>query len=169
MNLRLLSGSRRSVDRRGIASVPAVCRPRPIGRGAAAPCPTGVPVAAAVIPDISRKTLQGFVRSHTAPGAFLYTDTLASYEGLPNHTAVNRSIGQYVEGSAHTNGVESFWSLLKRAHLGTYHQFSRKHLHRYVNEFTCQHNIRGLDAKDQIALVMLALEGKRLRYKELVG
>ena len=68
----------------------------------------------------------------------------------------------------HTNGIESFWAMLKRAHKGTFHKISKKHLHRYVNEFTGRHNIRALDTLEQMAILARGLEQKRLRYKDLI-
>ena len=70
---------------------------------------------------------------------------------------------------AHTNGIESFWSLFKRGYYGTYHHMSRKHLRRYVKEFTGRHNIRSLDTLEQMAVLTKGMEGKRLRYRDLVA
>lgn len=70
---------------------------------------------------------------------------------------------------AHTNGVESFWALLKRGYCGTYHKVSEKHLERYVTEFAGRHNIRGIDTIDQMALLAKGMASKRLPYKELIG
>ena len=71
---------------------------------------------------------------HAAPESMVYTDGATAYRGRTNHEAVHHSVGEYVRGKAHTNGngVESFWSMLKRAHHGTFHRLSAKHLHRYV-------------------------------------
>lgn len=60
-------------------------------------------------------------------------------------------MGEYVRGQAHTNGVESFWSTLKRGYIGTYHKMSPKHLNRYVKEFEGCHNVRSQDTLDQMA------------------
>lgn len=90
-------------------------------------------VAARVIPDTNLSTLQGFVMRHAEPGATIYTDEASSYRGLPYwHHAVCHSEGEYVRGDIHVQGVESFWSVLKRAHKGTFHKISPKHLNRYV-------------------------------------
>ena len=70
---------------------------------------------------------------------------------------------------AHTNGVESFWSMLKRGLMGTYHQVSAKHLQRYVDEFSGRHNIRGLDTIDQMGALVRGMNGKRLRYRDLTA
>ncbi len=69
----------------------------------------------------------------------------------------------------HTNGIESFWSMLKRAHKGTFHKISKKHLHRYVNEFTGRHNIRSLDTLEQMAAILRGMDQKRLMYKDLIA
>ena len=85
------------------------------------------------------------------------------------HEAVKHSAREYVRGQAHTNGVESFWSMLKRGYVGTYHYMSEKHLQRYVNEFSGRHNVRDLDTVDQMASVAAGLVGRRLMYKNLIG
>ena len=69
----------------------------------------------------------------------------------------------------HTNSIESFWAMLKRAHKGVYHKMSPKHLNRYVTEFGGRHNARGLDTVDQMGLMARRLVGKRLRYKDLIA
>ena len=68
---------------------------------------------------------------------------------------------------AHTNGIESFWAMLKRGHHGTFHKMSVKHLHRYVNKFAGRHNIRDLDTIDQMALIAKGLIEKHLPYRQL--
>ena len=68
----------------------------------------------------------------------------------------------------HTNGVESFWSMLKRAHKGTFHRLSPKHLQRYVNEFAGRHNIWNRDTIDQMTAIVAGQVGKRLMYQELI-
>ena len=70
---------------------------------------------------------------------------------------------------AHTNGVESFWSMLKRAHKGTFHKMSPKHLDRYVQEFAGKHNIRDMNTAAQMAVVAGGLTGKRLMYSQLIA
>ena len=97
-------------------------------------------VRAEVVPDTTKASLHGFVASHAAPGATIYTDEGGGYQGLPfNHQTVCHGVGEYVSEMAHTNGIESFWSMLKRAHKGTFHKISPKHLQRYVNEFLLIH------------------------------
>ena len=125
-------------------------------------------VAARVVENTEKPTLQGFVGQHTAPGATVYTDESKSYEGMDfDHEAVNHSAGEYVRGMAHTNGIESFWSMLKRGYQGTFHHFSEKHLDRYVGEFAGRHNIREKDTEDQMGHLAKEMAGKRLRYHDL--
>ena len=70
---------------------------------------------------------------------------------------------------AHTNGLESHWALLKRGFVGVYHQMSRKHLWRYANEFSGRHNQRPLDTMYQMRLMAWSMDGKRLKYIDLIG
>ena len=86
-------------------------------------------VRAMVVKATDAKTLQSFVFAAALAGATVYTDDAAAYKGMPfDHHAVKHSVGEYVRGMAHTNGIESFWSMLKRAHKGVYHKISAKHL-----------------------------------------
>ena len=126
-------------------------------------------VSAAVVPSTDGPTLKPFVRSRIAQEADVYTDDHGSYRGLENHEAVAHSVGEYVKGKAHTNGIESFWSMLKRGYYGTYHRMSPKHLDRYVSEFAGRHNQRPLDTIDQMRRIALGLIGKRLRYDDLTA
>ena len=79
-------------------------------------------VRAAVVENTDADTLKGFVTASTTPDAIIYTDGDPGYVGLRHHEAVKHSIGEYVRGQAHTNGIESFWSMLKRGYYGTYHK-----------------------------------------------
>ena len=128
-------------------------------------------VSAQVIEGTDAKTLQGFVHNHTGDGATVYTDDARAYLGMKGvkHEAVRHSAGEYVRDMAHTNGIESFWSMLKRGYIGTYHKMSPQHLQRYVNEFTGRHNVRSLDTVDQMAGVVRGMSGKRLRYRDLTA
>lgn len=127
-------------------------------------------VAAKVVRHTDKPTLQGFVLRHAEQGAVIYTDEARAYEGLPfAHKAVTHSVGQFVNGMAHTNGIESFWSMLKRGYYGVYHKISPKHLGRYTAEFAGRHNARGLDTIDQMRLSVRGMEHKGLRYRELIS
>ncbi len=127
-------------------------------------------VKAQVVEKTDASTLQGFVHMNTEVDAQVYTDEARAYEGLNRpHEAVKHSVGEYVRDMAHTNGMESFWSMLKRGHDGTYHHFSAKHLDRYVTEFEGRHNNRPLDTADQMALMTQRGVGKHLPYADLIG
>jgi len=78
-------------------------------------------------------------------------------------------VSEYVKGEAHTNGMESFWSMLKRGYQGTYHKMSPKHVRRYVAEFAARHNARRLDTLRQMAALALGMIGRRLQYAELIA
>ena len=128
-------------------------------------------IRAQVIPETDRLTLRTFVRENVEEGAQLFSDEAAAYRGEWGfeHQAVKHSVGEYVDGHCHTNGVESFWSMLKRAHKGTFHKLSPKHLQRYVDEFAGRHNIRDFDTLEQMAAIAAALGGKRLPYAALIA
>ena len=82
--------------------------------------------------------------------------------------AVSHSTGEYARDQAHTNGMESFWSMMKRGYQGTYHKMSPKHLNRYVGEFEGRHNQRPLDTIEQMQVMVMQAEDKKLRYKDLI-
>ena len=126
-------------------------------------------VQARVVERTDKPTLHGFINEAAAPGAPIFTDEARAYLGLPNHASVKHSAGQYVDGQIHTNGVESFWSMLKRAHTGTFHKLSRKHLQRYVTEFSGRHNLRECDTATMMRNVIAGLVGKRLMYRDLIA
>ncbi len=127
-------------------------------------------VSAKVVERTDSETLQGFVKERAAPGATVYTDDAAAYKGIPyDHHSVRHSVGEYVRDMAHTNGIESFWSMLKRAHKGVYHKISPKHLQRYVDEFAGRHGVREQDTLDQMRSVVAGMVGKRLMYRDLVA
>ena len=102
-------------------------------------------VRALPVGNTSQEVLQSVVHSKVALQSTIYTDEARGYLRLKEHykhQAVAHSVGEYVRGKAHTNGIESFWALLKRGYYGTYHQFSKKHLARYVDEFCTRQNMR---------------------------
>ena len=127
-------------------------------------------VAARVVERTDADTLQGFVAEHAAPQARVFTDDASAYEGMPfDHETVTHSLSEYVRGDVHTNGIESLWSMMKRAHKGTFHKLSPKHLDRYVQEFAARHNLREQDTGEIIGSVTDGMAGKRLRYNELIA
>lgn len=126
-------------------------------------------VVARMVETADKTTLHGFIGRHVDPTATVYTDDALVYERLPYaHETVNHSVSQYVNGMASINGVESFWSLLKRGFHGTYHKMSPKHLDRYVQEFATRHNIRDADTIHQMCAVVRMMAKKRLRYRDLI-
>ena len=126
-------------------------------------------VSAKVVNDTTADTLQGFVHRNVKADSPVYTDEAKAYTTLPNHESVRHSLSEYVKGDVHVNGIESFWSMLKRAHKGTFHKLSPKHLDRYVQEFAGRHNLREQDTIDQLTAVRGGMEGKRLRYRTLIA
>ncbi len=127
-------------------------------------------VVAQVVEKTDARTLQGFVATHTAEGAQVYTDDAKAYKGMDRpHETVRHSVGEYVREQAHTNGLESFWAPMKRGYQGVYHKMSPKHLHRYVDEFSGRHNYRPKDTIDQMSNLVAQMAGKQLRYADLIA
>ena len=127
-------------------------------------------VRAKVIEQTDRATLNNFIRNGVLDGSTIYTDDATAYQSIDGfkHESVRHSVGEYVKEQAHTNGIESFWALLKRGYYGTYHKMSIKHLQRYVNEFAGRCSIRDADTAKQMQSVVAGMIGKRLMYKELI-
>ncbi len=118
------------------------------------------------------ETLANFVHETVEAGETIYTDDHRAYKSLRHvyqHHTVKHSVSEYVNGQAHTNGIESFWAMLKRGYNGVYHKMSVEHLGRYVNEFTGRHNVRKLDTIKQLESAVQGMEGKRLRYVDLIA
>ena len=128
-------------------------------------------ITARPIAFTDRQDLQGFVLESTDIGSVVYTDEAAAYQGMPHrsHWAVKHSVGEYVKRQVSTNGIESFWALMKRGLHGTYHHVSVKHLGRYVGEFSGRHNDRPSDTTDQMDHMVKNAVGKRLRYRDLIA
>jgi len=105
----------------------------------------GGKVRAQKVKDVTKRTLQTLLRANVKEGSKIMTDEWVSYNGLSPrfaHSVVNHGSGQYVQGEAHTNTLEGFWSLLKRGIIGQYHQVSNRYLDRYVAEFCYRYNHR---------------------------
>lgn len=129
-------------------------------------------VKAQVVKATDSATLIPFVEDNVEEGAEVYTDEARAYGPLSaryGHDSVKHGVSEYVRGKVHTNGIESFWSMLKRGHVGTFHKMSPKHLDRYVTEFTGRHNMRQSDTQDQMGKIVLGMERKRLRYDDLIA
>ncbi len=123
------------------------------------------------IDGTDRVKLQSAIVENVKRGTTVYSDSHSGYDGLKgyNHFSVAHSVGEYVRDQVHTNGVESFWSLLKRGYVGIYHHMSVEHLHRYVNEFSCRHTARQSDMIVCIERTIDGMIGRRLSYKELTS
>jgi transposase-like protein len=130
----------------------------------------GGKVMAMVVADSKRGTLAPNVRKHVEDGSTVFTDELRAYFGLQaNHEVINH-MEAYVNGNVHTNGIENFWSLLKRGLNGTYVSVEPFHLFRYVDEQAFRYNNRGpMNDGDRFTYVMRKIVGKRLTWNELIG
>jgi len=134
----------------------------------------GGPVIAAAVSDTTRPTMEREIGRAVAAGAVVYTDEHRSYRGLRamyRHRTVKHSAGQFVDGGAHTNGIESVWAVLKRAIYGTYHHVSAKHLPRYVNEAAFrlnEGNVR-VDTAERMVALARGMMGRRLTYAALTA
>lgn len=130
-------------------------------------------VRAVPIPNTKASTLKAFVRSNAPEGAIAVTDQHSGYLGLNSegftHKHVNHSVGEYIRDNAHTNGIESFWALLKRGYYGIFHHMREKHLHRYVNEFSFRHNTAQISTMDFIEATIDRMADKRLTYEGLTN
>jgi len=129
-------------------------------------------VRATVIETRKKKKLQTMVRDHVEPGSNVYSDALKSYDGLEKdftHQVIDHAEA-YVNGQIHTNGLENFWSLLKRGLNGTYISVEPFHLFRYVDEQSFRYNNRqDMDDADRFILALAQVTGKRLTYEHLTG
>jgi transposase-like protein len=114
--------------------------------------------------------LQALVRENVEAGSSVYSDALNSYDGLDEfqHQVVDHAI-EYVNGNVHTNGLENFWSLLKRSLKGTYVSVEPFHLFRYLDEQSFRYNNRDMTDLDRFVCVMRHIVGRRLTYKQLTG
>ena len=120
----------------------------------------------------SKKTLQAEVKKHVEAGSALYSDDLKSYDGLEGryaHQVIDHAVA-YVDGNVHTNGLENYWSLLKRGLNGTYVSVEPYHLYRYLDEQAFRYNNRK-DMKDfdRFRLATSQIVGPRLTYAEVSG
>ena len=123
------------------------------------------------IPDTTRDVINRFVYHNISLDSVVYTDEHRSYIGLGSdyvHGAINHSIGEYVNGKAHTNGIESFWALLKRGYYGIFHHFSWKHLRRYLSEFEMRWNMLHIHC-NRVDMMLESVSGCRLTYQRLTA
>jgi transposase-like protein len=137
----------------------------------------GGEVRATVVPNRRKAHLQGEIRANVKPGSEVYTDALLSYQGLGFQGYMHQVIDhaeKYVDGKIHTNGLENFWSLLKRGIKGTYVSVEPFHLFRYLDEQTFRYNNRAtednpMNDSDRFKLAMSHIVGKRLTFAEVTG
>lgn len=123
------------------------------------------------VPNNRRSTVQTEIQRHVAPGSTVYTDALASYNGLEAayiHEVIDHAEA-YVRGQVHTNGLENFWSLFKRTIYGRYHSVEPFHLDRYLDEGTLRFNTRNIDDSERFTMIAGQVAGRRLTYEELIG
>lgn len=124
-----------------------------------------------VIPDTTAKSLHGAIWKCVEPEAAVYSDDARGYSGLAGywHSWVCHGRGEYVRDETSTNGIESFWALLKRGYKGVYHYMSPKHLQLYLNEFAERINYLGLTALEWLELQVRQAGGHRLTYRQLTA
>ena len=140
------------------------------GRGAVGKCPViGLKSRLGDVKSfVIKETLTTKIRVNVKPNSNIYTDEWKAYKNLYeyNHQKVNHKLGEYVSNDVYTNGIESFWAILKRRYYGIYHQWSFKHLQRYINEFALRHNTQ--NDIEKLSYTILNGIGKRLTYKDLI-
>jgi hypothetical protein len=123
------------------------------------------------IPSTRRHQLSTRIEKHVEDGSKVYTDALPSYDNLSvyyQHQVINHA-ESYVRGEVHTNGLENFWSLLKRAIRGTYVSVEPFHLFRYLDEQAFRFNEREGNDQDRFVRTMAQIQGKRVMYRELIA
>ena len=122
------------------------------------------------VQDVKGKTLKSIIRKNVASGATIMSDELQSYNGLSQnyeHHRIEHNRKEYVRGAVHTNNIDGFWSLMKRGINGVYHHASRKHLHRYTDEYAYRYNSRKETDIDRFIEFLAHCSG-RLTHKELI-
>ena len=121
---------------------------------------------------LSAKNLKQAIKENVDKSSNINTDEFRSYRGLEKeyakHSTVQHGFGVYVNGNAHTNTLEGWFSLLKRGVNGTFHHVSDKHLDRYINEFVFRYNNRKIDDGMRSILAIIQVKDKRLNYKESI-
>jgi transposase-like protein len=133
----------------------------------------GGEIRATVVDDCSMRTVESQIVRHAAVGSKINTDDFLSYSRVGKyyqHGAVGHGKHEYVNGDVHTNTIESFWALFKRGYHGVYHHMSKKHLQRYVDEFTFRFNRRASEMQNVFSdVVVRVAASEKLPYKQLTG
>lgn len=130
----------------------------------------GGKVRTKVVDNAKKKTLQNEIREHVLAGSAIFTDALKSYQGLDEfqHEVVDHAV-EYVRGEVHTNGLENFWSLVKRGLNGTYVSVEPFHLFRYLDDQVFRYNNRKMNDADRFDIAVRQMVGKRLTFDQLTG
>jgi len=128
-------------------------------------------VRAFVVEEVNMPTLTGIIRDNVEAGSDVYTDECPSYSGLNefNRGIVKHRSYEYVRQSVHTNGIESFWAIIKRGYKGIYHKWSIKHMQKYIDEYCHRFNMRHVPAWARVSIVAVNGFNKHLLYKELIN
>jgi transposase-like protein len=131
---------------------------------------TGSKVRIKIVDNTRKKALQSEIREHVLAGSALFTDALKSYNGLDEfqHEVVDHAV-EYVRGEVHTNGLENFWSLVKRGLNGTYISVEPFHLFRYLDEQAFRYNHRKMSDGERFDIMVRQIVGKRLTWNQLTG
>lgn len=133
----------------------------------------GGEIRATIVEDCTMRTLESHIVKNAALGSKINTDDFLSYSRIGNyypHESVSHRGGEYVRDETHTNSIESFWALFKRGYQGIYHHMSRKHMQRYVDEFTFRFNRRTEDMQTVFSDVVMRVAGSvKLPYKKLIA
>ena len=121
--------------------------------------------------DRDKYSLGAFIMRRIYRGSDVFTDELASYQKMPfhKHRHTNHDKGEYVNGNVHSQTIESYWALVKRAHKGTYHQWSDKHFDLYLREFELRWNLRKVPEWRKLDIFLANVNGTYLAGTELVS
>lgn len=128
-------------------------------------------IRAETVEDTKSMTIKNLLVDNVVIGSKVFTDEYLSYRGIGfiyDHLYVKHNAGEYVNGIVHTNGVENFWSMLKRGIVGIYHHVTPKHLDLYLGEFTFRYNSREMSEEERFNMLLTRVQG-RLQYKELTS
>lgn len=131
----------------------------------------GGEVRVSKVENTKGKTIKNLLVENVVIGSKVMTDEYMSYRGINfiyDHLYVKHSKGEYVNGLIHTNGIENFWSILKRGIVGIYHHVTPKHLDRYLDEFSFRYNLREMNEEERFNALLSKVQG-RLQYKELIA
>ncbi|MBS1642771.1 MAG: IS1595 family transposase [Bacteroidetes bacterium] len=129
-------------------------------------------IIAVVVPNRNKEILLPIIQETVENNSTIMTDEYTAYKDLKHdyfHNTVNHGAKEYVNQMAHTNGIENFWSHLKRGIDGIYHWVSKEHLQSYVDEFTLRFNTRKFDTQGRFDLILSAISGKKLTYNDLIN